>query len=200
MTKYKLVKPLPRFEVGDEFHTSPKGNLAHTKTGALAYTKGELKKFPNILEDWFEKVPDEPKVELSGQYIPQETNGGIGTIFTVAFKGEPDYISNLMLRRIKELAAIGISFETEEECYECIDKMKAYQILRRDTRGFEPDWYNILQHKYDVYYDYVNCKLSVCTYSICSSHQSLWFATKEDAEASIKTHEKEWKIYLGVEE
>lgn len=95
---------------------------------------------------------------------------------------------------------IGNVFLTEEEAEKELVRRKAKVILERDTKGFEPDWDNVSQHKYDVYYDYVNCKLSVCAYSICSSHRSLWFATKEDAKASIKAHEKEWKIYLGVEE
>ena len=29
---------------------------------------------------------------------------------------------------------------------------------------------------------------------------TIFFATKGDAEESIKKHEKEWKIYLGVED
>jgi len=34
------------------------------------------------------------------------------------------------------------------------------------------------------------------------THQEhkIYFATPEDAKASIKAHEKEWKTYLGVEE
>lgn len=53
--KYKLVKPLPRAKVGDGFHLSNKGNLVHDDSGVAFYTKGELKKYPTILKEWFEQ-------------------------------------------------------------------------------------------------------------------------------------------------
>lgn len=59
--RFRLVKDLPTFKAGQEFHLSPKGNLILNdgKFGICAYAKQTLEKFPNILEDWFEPIiPD----------------------------------------------------------------------------------------------------------------------------------------------
>lgn len=142
---------------------------------------------------YIEEIPEQPKtvwdLKKGDEY------------YAISFDGcvTHEHINEVTLDYHERVIGIGNAFLTKEEAEKELVRRKAKVILERDTRGFEPDWYNILQHKYDVYYDYVNCKLSVCTYSICSSHQSLWFATKEDAEASIKTHSNEWKTYLGVE-
>lgn len=58
--RFRLVKDLPTFKAGQEFHLSPKGNLILNdgKFGIYAYAKQTLEKFPNILEDWFEPIDD----------------------------------------------------------------------------------------------------------------------------------------------
>lgn len=57
-SRFRLVKDLPTFKAGQEFHLSPKGNLILNdgKFGICAYAKQTLEKFPNILEDWFEPL------------------------------------------------------------------------------------------------------------------------------------------------
>lgn len=60
-SRFRLKKDLPTFKAGQEFHLSPKGNLIldDGKGGICAYIKNTLKKFPNILEDWFEPIDNE---------------------------------------------------------------------------------------------------------------------------------------------
>lgn len=79
---------------------------------------------------------------------------------------------------------------------------RAREILKRDTKGFKPDW----EGKTDRHYGW-NVIYNPTTYKLFANIDynhlndgTLRFAAKEDAEASIKVHEKEWKIYLGVEE
>lgn len=83
MKRYKLLKDLPTFKVGDEFFINGKGNLiAGTpekpkkviigtgdsiipiEVDLMAYTNETLKQFPNILEDWFEEVDNENKSRI----------------------------------------------------------------------------------------------------------------------------------------
>lgn len=58
MKYYKLVKDLPTFKKGELFFVDGRGHLiscAHE--GIVAYTDITLKRFPNILKDWFVEVP-----------------------------------------------------------------------------------------------------------------------------------------------
>ncbi len=195
--KYKLLKELPLYKAGELFHISPNGNLVHTDRGELVCQKNLLKAHPEILEEWFEKIVERPKVELSGQYIPEYRGkyyaicAGRASIVTEYYNYDPMVT--------EKAAALGLSFETKKECQKFIDRLEAYQILRRDTKGFKPDWRDS-KTKYGIYYDYDERRFCVEYYCYCSTHRDLWFETQEDAEASIKAHPNEWKMYLGVEE
>lgn len=91
----------------------------------------------------------------------------------------------------------GNYFKTEEEAKKVAQHFKDYLILLADAKGFEPDWNNDSETKWQVWYDGEN----LCTSSLYSSSWTdRHFRTKEDAEASIKKHGDIWKRYLGVEE
>ena len=67
LKQYKLKRDLPTFKAGSEFILCC-GNLIEVKTddtlGVCAYSGSTLKKFPNILTDWFEEIkPAEPLVK-----------------------------------------------------------------------------------------------------------------------------------------
>lgn len=64
MKRYKLLKDLPTFKAGDTFMLTGAGDLIlekpeppHTAI-VYAYNHTTLQKFPNILEDWFEELPE----------------------------------------------------------------------------------------------------------------------------------------------
>ena len=97
-----------------------------------------------------------------------------------------------------DLFECGSAFWTEEEAEKELARREAYVILKEDTKGFKPDWGN------DTYKYVVTWTSSeggrLFTEGVCSLCNSrLCFATKEDSEASIEAHEKEWKTWLGVE-
>ena len=67
LKQYKLKRELPTFKAGSEFIVCC-GNLIEVKTdgtlGVCAYSASTLKKFPNILTDWFEEIkPAEPLIK-----------------------------------------------------------------------------------------------------------------------------------------
>lgn len=68
LKQYKLKRDLPTFKTGDEFIVCC-GNLIEVKPdgtlGVCAYSGTTLKKFPNILTDWFEEVK-EPLIKDAG--------------------------------------------------------------------------------------------------------------------------------------
>lgn len=196
--KYKLLKELPLYKAGELFHISPNGNLVHTDRGELVYQKNLLKAHPEILEEWFEKIVERPKVELSGQYIPEYRGkyyaicAGRASIVTEYYNYDPMVT--------EKAAALGLSFETKKECQKFIDRLEAYQILRRDAKGFEPDWKNYAQKKWSGWYDYDLNMLSSGDTLSCQSIGDICFATEEDVRESFENHRKEWLTVLGVEE
>lgn len=99
---------------------------------------------------------------------------------------------------VERLKSLGNYFETKEEAKKHLEWLKARAVLIEDTKGFKPDWTDFNQMKYHVQYDYEDCEFGVWSSSF-NKYCEIHFATEEDAENSIKAHEKEWKIYLGVE-
>lgn len=207
MKRYKLKKDLPTFKAGQEFAIAGcDGGLwligGYDDHGdwygrVLAYSRQTLEKFPNILTDWFEEIPETPKTvwdlkEGDGCFY-FATDGGI---FSDQWEG-----AGLDHSR----RDIGNIFITREEAEKELARRRVKVILERDTKGFKPNWQSGEYDKYEVAYDYsdggydgISLFVNDCRY--CCSHNDLWFATEEDAQYSIEKHEKEWKIYLGVEE
>lgn len=191
MSSYKLKQPLPGYKVGEEFHLSNKGNLIHAASGELVYTKRGLRRKPEILKDWFEEILEEPKTVW---------DLGIGDAYYIPC-WDDQVGFDTWLDRPKDLVrrTLGNCFLTKEEAEKELARRKAKVILRRDTKGFEPDWRDTEQYKYYVSYYVCADRLEACLTN-CYRNSYLYFATREDAEASIKAHPEEWKTYLGVEE
>ena len=62
MKYYKLKNDIPMFKKGDLFFIHPEeGCLLQKDTLRLAYHKKTLEKNPEILNDWFEEIPEEYK-------------------------------------------------------------------------------------------------------------------------------------------
>lgn len=94
--------------------------------------------------------------------------------------------------------SIGNCFATRREAKQYRKWLKARATLLEDTNGFKPDWNDEDEWKYYVYYNHKDSTFWVSSMSYLNDGK-IYFETKEDAENSIKSHEKEWKIYLGVE-
>ena len=204
MKKYRLKKDLPTFKAGEEFYISDYGSLVKidkyvngTPYGMIcAYAKSTLMKYPNILTDWFEEIPDLPK-----------------TIYDLK-EGDKYFFINSVGLVCNELwgnqfddyrcRSAGNIFLTKKEAKREATRRLAKQVLLRDTKGFKPDWENTsaLDNNwvYTVYYNHSTNILVTKGYAINQFPCDIWFATKAEAEAPIKVHEKEWKIYLGVED
>lgn len=58
MKRYKLLKDLPTFKAGDKFYLDINNNLRLSESEIIAYSHITLEKFPNILKDWFEEIPE----------------------------------------------------------------------------------------------------------------------------------------------
>lgn len=136
MKRYKLLKDLPTFKAGQLAYISKTGNLIAgtpenqktTETGLviMIYYETTLKKFPNILTEWFEEIKEpvdsihwKPKIG-DRCFVLENTN-----IRLTAYTG--------MLRDYNAYRT-GRVFRTEEECEKALDRELAkVRLQRRQT-------------------------------------------------------------------
>lgn len=90
----------------------------------------------------------------------------------------------------------GNYFHTQEQAEQARDFFKAWRTLKDDTKGFVAEAHG--DRGYEVVYNYDYNSLAADCYSTTGG--GLRFATKEDAEASIENHRKEWLTFFGVKE
>ena len=200
MKRYKLLKDLPTFKAGQLAYISKTGNLIAgtpenqktTETGLIImiYHETTLKKFPNILTEWFEEIKEpvdsihwKPKIG-DRCFILENAN-----IRPANYTG--------MLRDYNAWRT-GRVFRTEEECEKALDRELAEVRLRR-TSTFKPDFENG-DGGWIVGYDYEDGSLTTIPISDVDYGEPVRYATAEDARKSIKENREDWLIYFGVEE
>lgn len=208
MKRYKLLKELPTFKAGEEFFISESGNLiAGTprnpkqitvetsyglpmKIDLMAYAQETLEEFPNILKDWFKEI------KASEEYFYIDSNGDI------------EYSKSEWNEEIVEQRKlIGNYFETKEEAEKYLEYLKAKVVIKRDTKGFKPDWTDKKTRKYYGYWDF---ERGFKNYfeggkpswdSLQTTKESnIYFESWEDIEKSFAKHPEEWKAYLTYEQ
>lgn len=201
MKRYKLLKDLPTFKAGQLAYISKTGNLIAgtpenqktTETGLIImiYHETTLKKFPNILTEWFEEIEEptdsvhwKPKYDDWYFYISDH-----GSVCSDVWND--NYTDNKRL-------AFGFVYRTEEECKAALDRKLAEIRLRR-TSTFKPDFEN-RNGGWAVEYNH-RLKMLICS-NIPSADfgEPVRYATAEDARRSIEENERDWKIYFGIKE
>lgn len=193
MKRYKLLKDLPTFKAGTEgFYLDSSGNLMHESdcVGCTVYSASELISFPNILTDWFEEIPEQPKTVWDLQDRDR---------FWIVDAGDEEVYELTWDFMYESDRKHGDIFLTKKEAKQELARRTAKQILLRDTKGFKPNWRKC-EFGWQVYYDSMRTKEKLVAEWVECTDGTIRFATEADAEASIKAHGKEWKIYLGVEE
>ena len=200
MKRYKLLKDLPTFKAGQLAYISKTGNLIAgtpenqktTETGLIImiYHETTLKKFPNILTEWFEEV-EEPtdsihwKPKIGDKCFILENANIRPTNYTGMLRDYNAYRT-------------GRVFRTEEECEKARDRELAEVRLRR-TSTFKPDFENG-KGGWIVFYDHECKTLAIFKIGCYDSGEPVHYATREEAEKSIEENEQDWKIYFGIKE
>lgn len=200
MKRYKLLKDLPTFKAGQLAYISKTGNLIAgtpenqktTETGLIImiYHETTLKKFPNILTEWFEEI-EEPTDSIHWKpkigdrcFILENAN-----IRPTAYTG--------MLRDYNAWRT-GRVFRTKGECEKALDRELA-EVRLRKTSNFKPDFKNG-KGGWMVYYDHGCETLAVCELDYYDDGEIVRYKTRAEAEKSIKENERDWKIYFGIKE
>lgn len=200
MKQYRLLKDLPTFKAGQLAYISKTGNLIAgtpenqktTETGLIImiYHETTLKKFPNILTEWFEEI-EEPidsihwKPKIGDRYW---TSGNTGVYSQIWKDDEFD----------RDCYESGKVYKTKEECKKARERELA-EVRLRQTSNFKPDFKNG-KGGWAVYYDHGHETLAVCELDDCDAGESVRYATREEAKKSIEENEQDWKIYFGIKE
>lgn len=190
--RYRLLKDLPTFNAGEEFYISSAGLVwdSGSHRDVVAYATQTLKKFPNILADWFEEISEEPRS------VWDLKDGD--TYWTLDLDLEPleiDWRGAPYDTRLREL---GLVFLTKEDLLAEQARNEAKQVLLQDTKGFKPNWED-LKYKFFVYFDNVYGELKTA-HSDYRQMGTLYFASYIDAATSISKHKAEWLRYLGIDD
>ena len=201
MKQYRLLKDLPTFRAGQLAYISKTGNLIAgtpenqktTETGLIImiYHETTLKKFPNILTEWFEEIK-EPVDSI--HYNPKDGDeyfyiSDYGDVYSDIWRGYPIDINRL---------ALGLIYPTEEECEKAKERRLAEVRLRR-TSTFKPDFENG-KGGWIVFYDHECETLAIFKIGCYDSGEPVHYATREEAEKSIEENREDWLTYFGVKE
>ena len=202
MKRYKLLKDLPTFKAGQLAYISKTGNLIAgtpenqktTETGLIImiYHETTLKKFPNILTEWFEEIKEPTdsihwKPEQGDEYFWIDE---CGSILPGTFYRDSLYDSQRL--------TFGNVYRTEKEAEKARDRRLAKVRLQR-TSTFKPDFENG-NGGWIVYYDYRCEAFAVCELDYYDAGEPVRCATREEAKKSIEENEQDWKIYFGIKE
>lgn len=189
MKRYKLKRDLPTFKAGEIFYLSDAGNLFRESDNVPAYSWSTIDKFPNILTDWFEEINE------STRWKPEadQTYYGIGIGGSVY----SEYWNDLDVDH--DRFNLGNCFQTKEEAERVVEYLKALAVVRGDaTSKFVKDGNNWYVY-YDTNLNSIHSSIS-CTMLDNGIFGLPYFATREDAQRSIKLHKNEWLTIFGVKE
>ena len=194
MKRYKLLKDLPTFKAGDLFYISEYGALVYDDGdgGIMAYARQTLDMFPNILTEWFEEIQEESTDSI--HWRPE--NGDIYWFVGIEGKTNHDFWTGTPADFWRY--GLGKIYRTKEECEKARDRQLAEVRLHR-TSTFKPDFEND-NGGWIVFYNYSNKKLYSMRSCCTDSGEPVRYATREDAQKSIKEHKKDWLTYFNVED
>lgn len=188
MKLYKLLKDLPTFKAGDEFYIDSNNDLRLKGRYIIAYNHYTLEKFPNILKDWFEEVPEEHKrrrAEMGDLYHFINDCGDInyGRDHNNPWDNYRHKTGNYGL--------------TKEELEAKREYDIARQVLLDDAKGgkWKKNGINLC-----VYYENgINRWIFDNTIRDIQIFGAIYFQNRADTQKSLKEHKEQWEIVRKYE-
>ena len=186
MKRYKLLKDLPFAKAGDIF----KGELEY---GTTVLSPEDYENYEHKLssdefwdfDEWFEEIKEPEQI-----YYVDNLGGYVSKIEKNQLAIFPTLIANLK--------SIGNYFETREEAEKYLAYLKAKEVIKKDAKGFKPDW-NDDETKYSGYWDYFYEKFN-STSTCLVKDTTIYFKSEEDIKESFEKHPEEWETYLNYEQ
>lgn len=192
--KYKLLKDTPTIKAGAIFQEivrevdGSKILKEYDSNNKNTMLVSEIKNF----DEWFEEIK-EPTDSIHWKPKPGEKHWYMdsdGDIYDNTFDGEC-----LFRRRRFEF---GNTYPTEEACRKAKERKLAEVRLQR-TSNFEPDFEDC-RGGWVVYYNYKDKELYAYDTDYDDSGEIVRYATKEEAEKSIRENREDWMKHFGVKE
>ena len=193
MKYYKLLKDLPTFKAGDLFYINPdQGCLVQKDTLILAYAKRTLEKFPNILTDWFEEMPEEYK-----RWRAKESKD----YWFINDFGEIECDNEYGLDSNDNLYAMGNYFKTAKEADDYRKYLIARQTLLDDAEGRKWNKKSNPWVDSDNWSTYYNDSLQEWQLEkeLLYRPGIIYFKTRKALEKSHKEHKEQWDIVRKYE-
>lgn len=194
--KYKLLKDTPTIKAGTIFEEIVSMSDG-TRELAVAVPGEDIPEDPQFaiqdidnFDEWFEEIQEpvdsihwKPKIG-DRCFILENAN-----IRPTAYTG--------MLRDYNAWRT-GRVFRTKGECEKALDRELA-EVRLRKTSNFEADFEDC-RGGWVVYYNYKDKELYAYDTDYDDSGEIVRYATKEEAEKSIRENREDWLIYFGVKE
>ena len=184
MKRYKLKKDLPTFKAGDEFYLDSNNDLRLKVSDIMAYNHKTLEKFPNIIKNWFEEIPELKRwrAKYGGEYTFLSDDGSISSSDEYGDNAD-DYRYNT-----------GIYGRTKEELEAKLKYDIARQVLLDDAEGGKFIPYKM---NYCLLNNLSGDWLLDWTYSY--EQGRIYFKDRESLKKSLKEHEEQWEIVRKYE-
>lgn len=186
MKKYKLLKDLPFAKAGEifkEMHDDEAIVLAPENWDQHRQSI-YIDEIEN-LDEWFEEIKEPEQI-----YYVDNLGGYVSKIDKNQLAIFPTLIANLK--------SIGNYFETEEEAKKYLEYLKAKEVIKQDTKGFNPNWQDKDEDRFMGCWDFKQ-KRARFDYGDAFKTPEIYFKSREDISESFKKHPDEWKIYLTYE-
>lgn len=184
-----LLKDLPGLEKGSILSEYGSGSVLRIlvaeegKTVANFFSNEMFEKFFEEIKEPTDSIHWKPKYDDWYFYISDH-----GSVCSDIWND--NYTDNKRL-------AFGFVYRTEEECKAALDR-KLAEVRLRLTSDFEPDFKNG-KGGWIVFYDHECETLAIFKIGCYDSGEPVHYATREEAEKSIRENEQDWKIYFGID-
>nr|DAX42650.1 MAG TPA: hypothetical protein [Caudoviricetes sp.] len=187
MKRYKLKKDLPTFNAGDEFYLGDTKNLYLKDSNIMAYSYTTLEKFPNILKDWFEEIPENKRwrAEYGGEYAYIADDG------LVSFDNDRREYTDNYRYSTGNYARVG----DPRSLVEYKEYNIARQTLLDDAEGGK---YSYSEENWCTYYSKYAQEWTGFDNDIYHPGM-IYFRTGEALQKSLEEHKEQWQIVRKYE-
>ena len=195
MKRYKLLKDLPFAKAGDILSLKRSQEYGYFKLckdrsnpRSIELYEGIVEGFIDNFDEWFEEI-EEPKIFFTID------------IYKSKFKEiNTDYYSGWSALEVKNIKDLGLLFKTVEKTKKYLEYLKAKAIIKKDAKGFKPDWNNEDENRYRGCWD-LKKDTTIWMYESGAFKEPLiFFKSVKDVKESFEKHPNEWRTYLTYEQ
>lgn len=195
MKRYKLLKDLPFAKAGDILSLERSQEYGYFKLckdrsnpRSIELYEGIIEGFIDNFDEWFEEI-EEPKIFFTID------------IYKSKFKEiNTDYYSGWSALEVKNIKDLGLLFKTVEKTKKYLEYLKAKAIIKKDAKGFKPDWNNEDENRYRGCWD-LKKDTTIWMYESGAFKEPLiFFKSVKDIKESFEKHPNEWRTYLTYEQ